>query len=217
MTYTVQEIADALGAKAVGDVSLSVTHASEPATATPDAIALAMDKAFAEQLSDGTARVAMLAEGADFTDYGLKAAIYVVRPRYAMSGLTQFLDRSPMVEPGIHPSAVIDPSAQIGADASIGPFVVIGRGCKIGAGARIASHCSIGADAMIGDHALIHEGVRIGARVRIGHRFICQPGAVIGGDGFSFVTPEPGAAEGPSGQGHEESRRLRPRCAAERS
>ena len=32
--------------------------------------------------------------------------------------------------------------------------------------------------------------MRIGARVRIGDRFIAQPGAVIGADGFSFVTPD---------------------------
>ena len=49
---------------------------------------------------------------------------------------------------------------------------------------------------MIGRDALILSGVRIGARVRIGDRFIAQPGAVIGGDGFSFVTPTPGARRG---------------------
>jgi UDP-3-O-[3-hydroxymyristoyl] glucosamine N-acyltransferase len=37
--------------------------------------------------------------------------------------------------------------------------------------------------------------VRIGARVRLGHRFIAQPGAVLGSDGFSFVTPTPGLVE----------------------
>ena len=42
---------------------------------------------------------------------------------------------------------------------------------------------------------MILEGVRIGARVRIGDRFIAQPGAVIGGDGFSFVTAERSAVE----------------------
>jgi UDP-3-O-[3-hydroxymyristoyl] glucosamine N-acyltransferase len=31
--------------------------------------------------------------------------------------------------------------------------------------------------------------------VRIGHRFIAQPGAVLGADGFSFVTPMPGIVE----------------------
>jgi len=37
--------------------------------------------------------------------------------------------------------------------------------------------------------------VRIGARVTIGDRFIAQPNAVVGGDGFSFVSPEPGAVD----------------------
>lgn len=37
--------------------------------------------------------------------------------------------------------------------------------------------------------------MRIADGVRIGARFIAQPNAVIGGDGFSFVTPEKGAVE----------------------
>ncbi len=44
-------------------------------------------------------------------------------------------------------------------------------------------------------HLLLHPGVRIGARVRIGDRFIAQSGAAIGGDGFSYVTPQPGVVE----------------------
>lgn len=47
----------------------------------------------------------------------------------------------------------------------------------------------------MGDDALLQAGVKIGARVRIGHRFIAQPGAVLGADGFSFVTPTPGNVE----------------------
>jgi UDP-3-O-[3-hydroxymyristoyl] glucosamine N-acyltransferase len=49
--------------------------------------------------------------------------------------------------------------------------------------------------ARIGADALILQGARIGARVTIGDRFICQPGAVIGADGFSFVTPEKSGVE----------------------
>jgi UDP-3-O-[3-hydroxymyristoyl] glucosamine N-acyltransferase len=73
----------------------------------------------------------------------------------------------------------------MGAGAAIGPFVTIGRGVTIGPGARIASHVSIAEGARIGADALILQGARIGARVTIGDRFICQPGAVIGADGFS--------------------------------
>lgn len=112
-----------------------------------------------------------------------------------MAGVTALLDCGPALAPGVHPLTVIDPLAVIGAGASIGPFVTIGAGAVIGARARIASHVSIAEDAVIGDDALILQGVRIGARVRIGDRVICQPGAVIGADGFSFVTPEPSGVE----------------------
>ena len=49
--------------------------------------------------------------------------------------------------------------------------------------------------AKIGDDALLYQSVRIGARVEIGNGFICQAGTVIGVDGFSYVTPQPGAVE----------------------
>jgi UDP-3-O-[3-hydroxymyristoyl] glucosamine N-acyltransferase len=90
---------------------------------------------------------------------------------------------------------VIDPSAEIGIGAAIGPFVVVGAGVVIGQGARIASHVSIAEGARIGDDALILQGARVGARVVIGDRAILQPGCVIGGDGFSFVTPEASQVE----------------------
>jgi UDP-3-O-[3-hydroxymyristoyl] glucosamine N-acyltransferase len=105
------------------------------------------------------------------------------------------MDPGPEIWPGIHPHAAVDPSAEIGEGAAIGPFVVIGRGVRIGPHARIASHVSIAEGARIGADALILQGARIGARVTIGDRFICQPGAVIGADGFSFVTPEKSGVE----------------------
>ncbi len=73
--------------------------------------------------------------------------------------------------------------------------MTIGAGTEIGPGARIASHVSIAEGCRIGADALILQGARIGPRVTIGARFICQPGAVIGGDGFSFVTPEKSGVE----------------------
>jgi UDP-3-O-[3-hydroxymyristoyl] glucosamine N-acyltransferase len=90
---------------------------------------------------------------------------------------------------------VVDPSAEIGADAAIGPFVYIGPGAKIGPRARIAAQAVVAEHARIGADALICYGVKIGARVVIGDRFIAQPGASIGGDGFSFVTPEKSGIE----------------------
>jgi UDP-3-O-[3-hydroxymyristoyl] glucosamine N-acyltransferase len=193
--FSIREIAAALGAEALGAADLLVSGVAEPAAAGPRDLALAMRPDYAEGLRAGQARAAIIGAGMDWEALGLEAAIVAPRPRYAMAGVTAAMDPGPDLPPGVHPSAVIDDSAEIGADAAIGPFAVIGAGVRIGARARVASHVSIGAGAWIGDDALIHEGVRICHHVRIGDRFIAQPGAVLGGDGFSFVTPQKSQVE----------------------
>lgn len=195
MSHSIADIAAAIGARFEGDGAIQVSAAAEPAAATREQLALAMDPKYAEGLTRGQARAAVLWEGADWRAMGLRAAILVSRARLAMSGLSRLFDPGPGLAAGIHPMALIDPSASIGENASIGPFCVIGPGARIGARARIADQVSIGAGAVIGDDALILSGVRIGARVVIGDRFIAQPGCVIGGDGFSFVTEAASRAE----------------------
>jgi UDP-3-O-[3-hydroxymyristoyl] glucosamine N-acyltransferase len=195
MPYTIRDIAAALGAEAEGALDLQVTGASEPQAAGPDDLALAMDPRYADGITRGQARAAVVWPGADWRAMGLQAAIFAPRGRLAMAGLTRLMDPGPDIAPGIHPLAVIDPGATIGDGAAIGPFVVIGRGVVIGSGARIASHASIAEGVRIGQDALILQGARICAGVTIGDRFICLPGAVIGSDGFSFVTPEKSGVE----------------------
>jgi UDP-3-O-[3-hydroxymyristoyl] glucosamine N-acyltransferase len=195
MQITVAELAKSLGAEAVGEVDQIIHGPCEPNAAKAGLIALAMDASYKEALQQGEATVAILWPDANWQALGLTAAIFVPRARYALSGVTQRFGIEPEVASGIHPTAIIDPAAKIGDNPSIGPFVVVGKDVKIGKNARILSHTTIAENASIGANALIYEGVRIRARVQIGDDFICQSNAVIGGDGFSFVTPEAGAIE----------------------
>ncbi|EEE38285.1 UDP-3-O-(3-hydroxymyristoyl) glucosamine N-acyltransferase [Rhodobacteraceae bacterium KLH11] len=195
MQFTIQQIAEALGAEADGQTSLTILRAAEPGDAGPTDLAMAMSPKYAEALKNGAARAAVLWDGADWKALGLEAAIFVQRPRRAMAGITAMLDRGQGIAPGIHPSAIIDPTAEIGADVAIGPLTVVGARAQIGAGSVIGAHCVVGMDAMLGEGALLREMVSIGARAQIGKRFIAQPGARIGGDGFSYVTPEVSGAE----------------------
>jgi UDP-3-O-[3-hydroxymyristoyl] glucosamine N-acyltransferase len=195
MTHTVEQIAAALGAQAFGATDIVVIRAAEPAMAGPDDLALAMNPKFAETLGQGRARVAMLWEGADWQALGLEAAIVAPRPRYAMAGLTRMLDAGQGFETGIHPTAFVDPEAVLGENVSVGPLAVISKGARIGAGSVIGPQCFIGWNVTIGAEAYLREAVSIGARVTIGARFIAQPGARIGGDGFSFVTAEKSSVE----------------------
>ena len=143
----------------------------------------------------GSAKAAVLWDGADWQALGLEGALFAPRARLAIAAVSEVFAHPPDIEAGIHPSAVVAPDAEIGPGAFIGPLAVIGAGVTLGANARIAAHASIGAQARIGADALIHSGARIGARVTIGARAIIHPNAVIGADGFSFVTPEPGSVE----------------------
>ncbi|AGT08594.1 UDP-3-O-(3-hydroxymyristoyl)glucosamine N-acyltransferase [Paracoccus aminophilus] len=193
MTRTIAELAEALGGRLWGDGSITVTGAAEPGEAGPNQIALATGAAYLEKLTAGG--IALLAEGTDPEAYGLRAAVLVARPRLAMAGLTKSFDPARGPALGIHPSAVVAESAVIGAGAAIGPFVVIGEDVVIGRNATIYSHVSIGEKTVIGDDVLLREGARICHRVTIGDRFIMNPNAVVGADGFSFVTPEKSGVE----------------------
>lgn len=195
MSYTIAQIAEAIGVRAVGDTSITVTGVTEPALASTDQIALAMDPKYAAEIAQGSAQVAMLWHDADWQSLGLKAALLPSRPRHALSGLSAIVDRGQGYDSGIHLSAIVDPTAEIADGVSIGPLTVIGRNACIGAGSVIGPQVYIGTDSQIGEGALIREGSKIGADVVIGDRFVAQQNVSIGGDGFSFVTPEKSAVE----------------------
>lgn len=192
---SVGEIAERLGFSADGEISLEIANAAHPSSAGPDELALAMDDKHFALLSQGSARAAMVAPGADWRAAGLEAAIFAPRARYGMAGVTALFAAPLDLEPGLHPSAVISPEAELGEDVWVGPLTVIGPRARIGRGARICGQVTIGAEASLGEDALIHPGVRLAPRVRLGDRAILHPNAVIGGDGFSFVTPEKGSVE----------------------
>ena len=111
MSHILRDIAAALGADAVGDLDLVIARASEPATAGPDDLALAMDPRYADGLAVGQAKAAVVWAGADWQAMGLKAAIFAPRSRFAMAGLTRYLDSGPSIAAGIHPMSTVDPIA----------------------------------------------------------------------------------------------------------
>lgn len=205
MRYTVREIAQAIGAEAVGQIELTVRGVSEPASASPDDLALASTPEYAQSLGKGHALAALLWHGADWQVMGLKAAILPRTPRFVLADLTRMMDTGQGFAPGVHPSAVIATGAHIGADVSIGAGAVVSGGARIGDRCVIGPQCFVGQGSRLGADSLLREQVSIGARAEIGARFIAHPGVRIGGDGFSFVSRDPGevdsAATGPASRG----------------
>ncbi len=200
MSHRIADLAAALGLDFDGDGDLRVDRPAHPADAGADDLAVAMDPKIARLMRPGP-RAAILWADAPWRDMGLSAAIFAPRPRYAMAGLTATFQHPVHAPEGVHPAALVDPSAEIGEGASIGPFCIVGAGARLGPRARLLSHVVIGAEVRLGADALLHSGVRIGDRCVIGDRFIAQVNAVIGAEGFSYVTLEPGAVEAAKARG----------------
>lgn len=93
---------------------------------------------------------------------------------------------------GIHPTAVVHESSKIGKNVTIGPHAVIDQGVTIGDSTTISANCFIGAETSIGTDCLLHPHVTVRERCKIGNRVILQPGAVIGGCGYGYITNEKG-------------------------
>ena len=191
---TLGQIAKHLDAELQGDASVKVVRVVHPALVRgPEDLALVLSEDKLGLIKQNDVTNAVIPAG--FGQVDIPNAVLVSRPRLAMARLLELFEKPAYSNEGIHPTAVIDATATIGQGASVGPHCWIGPNSVIGDGTRLICNVSIGADVRIGNDSLIHAGVFIGDRCQIGNHVIIQPNATIGGDGFSFVTPERGSVE----------------------
>lgn len=92
-----------------------------------------------------------------------------------------------------HPSIIdytvtMGKNVSLGRDVAIGPYTVIGDDVVIGDNVIIYAGCYIGHHTKIGAKTLIYPHVSIREHVNIACQVIIHAGAVIGSDGFGFVT-----------------------------
>lgn len=195
-SLSLQSIAASLDATLIGDGNLVVTRVVHPADAkVSQDMALAFEKELHPLLEDSKAGAVALAEGQEDMAKNFKGAVVVKRGRLAMAKLTALFANPANVAVGVHPSAVVDVTAKIGKNVSIGPFCYVGADAVVGDGTKLVSQVTVSAGARLGKDCLLYAGVRVGDNVVLGDRVIVHYNSVIGSDGFSFVTPEPGSAE----------------------
>ncbi|HWR09164.1 UDP-3-O-(3-hydroxymyristoyl)glucosamine N-acyltransferase [Sporomusa sp.] len=117
-----------------------------------------------------------------------KPAIRVANPRVAFTTLLSLFTPKPDIPPGVHPAAVVHATATLGANVAVMANVVIDAHAVIGDNTIVYPHTYIGRDVTIGKDTLIYPNVTIREDCQVGSRVIIQSGAVIGSDGFGFVT-----------------------------
>ncbi len=112
----------------------------------------------------------------------------VKNPRLAFARAIEIFYCKPYTPSGISDRAAIGTDVSIGRDCSIHPFAVLAERARIGNRVTIYPHVYVGQDSVIDDDSVIYANVSIGHHVAVGKRVIIHSGAVIGSDGFGFVT-----------------------------
>lgn len=181
------DIAQRLRGRLDGDPDLDIVRVAGIEHAQPGDLTFVANPKYIGHL-ESTRASAVIVGRAVTVPAGTRAIVRCDDPYLAFAQAVGLFSQTVPPATGVDKLAWVAPDATLGDGASIGPFVTIGPGAIVGARTVIHPNTVIGPGARIGDDCVIHARVSIRERVVLGHRVIVQDGAVIGADGYGFVT-----------------------------
>jgi UDP-3-O-[3-hydroxymyristoyl] glucosamine N-acyltransferase len=186
MNRRVSEIAEAVGARVVGDAAVEVSGVASIAAASPGDVVFAEDeKSLATALQSPA--TAVIAGNFAKTTKTSKALLIVSHPRLAFARAAELLHNRSQRKPEVHPSAAVHGSASLGEQVSVDEHATVEAGARIRNHTWIGANCVIGSGVEIGEDCKIYPNVTIYSRTKLGNRVIVHAGAVLGSDGFGYV------------------------------
>lgn len=187
MEKTVRELAEFLHGKLENDApELKVTGVNGLVEAGPQDISFAVPP-HVEHCHLSKAGVIVLG----FDDPKLpdnRPVIRVENPRAAFAALLELFRHRAEVERVVSDRAYVAPTAKIGKNVAVMPFAYIDEGAEIGDGTVIYPHVYVGKNVKVGADCLFYPSATIREGCVLGNKIVLQSGAVIGGDGFGYIT-----------------------------
>jgi UDP-3-O-[3-hydroxymyristoyl] glucosamine N-acyltransferase len=184
MRATLSELAGRVGGQAVGPADLIITGINTLEAAGPGEITFLTNPKYADQVPGTRAAAIIVAPG---TDTGDLPRLEADNPYLALAKLAAEYLAPPRPEPGVDEGSFVDPTARVDEAARIFSGAHVGREAVIGPGTVLYPGVFVGAQVSIGADCLLYPNVVVLDRCVLGDRVICQPGVVIGGDGFGFA------------------------------
>jgi UDP-3-O-[3-hydroxymyristoyl] glucosamine N-acyltransferase len=119
-----------------------------------------------------------------------KTLILAAQPKLAFARAAAWLVPPSPISDGVHSTAVVAKSARLGARTAVGPFAVIEDEVVIGEEAQVGAFCFLGRGAELGKGCRLYPRVTLYAGVKLGGNVVVHSGAVLGCDGFGYVTDQ---------------------------
>jgi UDP-3-O-[3-hydroxymyristoyl] glucosamine N-acyltransferase len=192
---SVREIAQAIGAKVIGDERVGITGVGTVVSSDDGDLVFVEDEKHLQSALNSAAGAVITGRFAEKVATK-KALLIAANPRLAFARAARLLHGGERREASIHPSAVVHPSATLGNGVAIEARVVVGENARIGDRTWIGAGCVVGRGVAIGKDCQVYPNTTIYPGTRIGDRVIIHAGAVLGSDGFGYVRdPDTGRHE----------------------
>jgi len=188
MKRTLQQIADAVGARLLGNGKIEVHAVASLARASAEDLVFVEDNKHLQSALASKAGAVIAGEFAS-TVAANKPLLISDQPKLAFARAASLLSDNQHYahEAAVHPTAIVDASAYLEKDVVIGERAVIGAEAAIGEGTTIGAGCVIGRGVKIGKNCLLYPQVTLYPGTSLGDRVIVHAGAVLGSDGFGYV------------------------------
>ncbi|MPL68938.1 UDP-3-O-acylglucosamine N-acyltransferase [bioreactor metagenome] len=184
MKLKLSDVADIVNGSVVGDGSIEITGVAGLDTADENDITFAVPPHLEKAVQTKAAAIIIPDSVTEFS----KPAIRVENPRMAFTKLLEVFTPQVPISRGVHNTVVIGQGVKLGKNVAIMALAVLADNVVIGDNAIIYPHTYIGHNTEIGNDAIIYPNVTVRENCRVGNNVIIHSGAVIGSDGFGFVT-----------------------------
>ena len=191
MKRSLQQIADATGARLIGDGSVEVSGVASIRSAS------ANDVVFVEDAKHLPAALECPAGAVIAGEFAASAAcdrllLISAHPKLAFARAARMLREESLPETNVrqgrvHATAIVHPSVVLRPGVLVCERVVIGERAQIGENSRIGAGCAVGAGVIVGYDCEIYANVTIYPGTALGNHVIVHAGAVLGSDGFGYV------------------------------
>ncbi|MFA6409106.1 MAG: UDP-3-O-(3-hydroxymyristoyl)glucosamine N-acyltransferase [Gammaproteobacteria bacterium] len=185
--YPLAFLAEFLGANLSGDSKAVIKSIAPLTSASSGSISFLEKTQYKDQLKTTEASAVILREAdLSFLPKHINALV-VADPYLSYAKISSLFNKSPNIDPGIHPTAILGKNVIVGSNVSIGAYSVIGNKVQLADGVVIGEGCAISDDVVIGENSRLYPRVVIYYGVKIGKRALVHSGAVIGADGFGMA------------------------------
>jgi UDP-3-O-[3-hydroxymyristoyl] glucosamine N-acyltransferase len=191
MKRSLQQIAEAVGARLLGGGHAEVGAVASMESATPQDLVFVDDEKHLSVALKSRAGAIIAGEFA-VSATSAKPLLISDQPKLAFARAARLLrdgslrdNTAPHLH--VHPTAVVHPSAMLAGNVSAEERVVVSAAVMIESNTRIGAGSNIGASVRIGHDCEIYPNVTIYPGTTLGDRVIVHAGAVLGSDGFGYV------------------------------